>query len=229
VRSLDVIRNGVPLDEIEKASEGFDGDLRLPGGAKRLLFAGRLDDGKNVETLIIALSQIANQSNFVAFICGDGRRRSRLERLARELGIGHRVIFTGYVSNLWTLMKRSDAIVSLSRFEGCPNVVMEAMASGCPLVVSDIPAHREILDESTAVFVDSEQPEQAASAIAEVLQFGERTSARARAAQLKVAQWTVEAAASQYEMVYLRLHSGAVNLRELPLVANAECAHANES
>jgi len=106
---------------------------------------------------------------------------------------------------------------------------MEAMASGCPLVVSDIPAHREILDESTAVFVDSEQPEQAASAIAEVLQFGERTSARARAAQLKVAQWTVEAAASQYEMVYLRLHSGAVNLRELPLVANAECAHANES
>jgi len=97
------------------------------------------------------------------------------------------------------------------------------MACGCPLVVSDIPAHREILDDGTASFVDPEEPGQAARAIAELLQSGERTRARARAAKAKAAPWTVEATARRHERIYLRLLAGASDLRELPL-ATAECA-----
>jgi glycosyltransferase involved in cell wall biosynthesis len=224
---IGIIPNGVPLDEIEKADSELGLDPGLQSDAKVLVFAGRLDAGKNVENLLVALSRIANPANFVAFICGDGPRLPQLERLARDLGIAQRLIFTGYVSNLWSLMKRADAVISLSRFEGCPNVVTEAMACGCPLVVSDIPAHREILDESTASFVDPEEPDEAARAIAEVLLGDGRAAARASAARAKAAEWTVETAARQYERVYQRLLSDAS--RELPLVTSAECAHANES
>lgn len=228
-RPVCVIPNGAPLEEILEAVPGLPDGLIVGRHTKVLLFAGRLDAGKNVDNLILALSGLADELDFIAFICGDGPRRPRLERLARDLGLAHRIIFKGSVSNLWTLMKRADAIVSLSRFEGCPNVVMEAMACGCPLVVSDIPAHREILTDSTALFVDPEEPLHAARAIMEVLQSPDRSMARARAAQAKATQWTVEATARQYERVYLRLLSGASELRDLPIVASAECARANET
>jgi glycosyltransferase involved in cell wall biosynthesis len=228
-RPLCVVPNGVPVDEIEKASGSIRNDLQFSENTRVLLFAGRLDAGKNVENLIHALSRISDQLDFVAFICGDGRRRARLERLAREFGLAQRVIFTGYVSNLWTLMKRADLVISLSRFEGRPNVVLEAMGCGCPLVVSDIPAHREVLDDSTASFVDPEDPRQVARVIEEVLVRSGITQARARAAQDKVAQWSIAATARQYEQVYLRLLSGAADLRNFPIIPTAECARANES
>ena len=215
-RLLCNIRNGVPLDEIDKVGS-FTPDLLANGNAKVLLFAGRLDKGKNVDNLIVALSRLADQSSFVAIICGDGPRRRHLESLARKLGIADRLTFTGYVTNLWTLMKRADAIISLSRFEGCPNVVMEAMACGTPLVVSDIQAHREILDNTSALFVDPENPEDSARAIAEVLQGGQATKARARVAWARSSTWTVEATAQEYERMYLRLLSSAFN-SSLPIV-----------
>jgi glycosyltransferase involved in cell wall biosynthesis len=117
---------------------------------KVVLYAGRMDAGKNVEGVLAALSHLGDAVPFVAVICGDGPRRPRLERMACEMGIAHRTVFKGYVDNLWELLRRADAFVSLSRFEGCPNVVLEAMACGCPLIVSDIPAHREMLDERSA-------------------------------------------------------------------------------
>ena len=91
-----------------------------------------MDAGKNVEGVIAALARVAAEVQFVALMCGDGPSRPHLERMTRELGIADRVVFRGYVDNLWDLMSGADAFVSLSRFEGCPNVVLEAMACGCP-------------------------------------------------------------------------------------------------
>jgi glycosyltransferase involved in cell wall biosynthesis len=129
--------------------------------------------------------------------------------MARELGIAHRVVFTGYVDNLWDLMKRADALVSLSRFEGCPNVVLEAMACGCPLIVSDIPAHREILDEHSALFVDLKDPDEAASAIRTTLFGGDAARRRASAARVRVAGRSIEGTARLYEQLYLSLFDEA--------------------
>jgi glycosyltransferase involved in cell wall biosynthesis len=155
-----------------------------------------------VRNLILALAQIAHDVPFIALVCGDGPRRQYLERLARELGIAHRVVFTGYVSNIWTLMKGADAFASLSRFEGCPNVVIEAMACGCPLVVSDIPAHREILDGKAASFVDPDNPAEVARAIKAVLNDGTAARVRAKAALANMAEWKVEQIAQLYKRVY---------------------------
>ncbi len=200
-----VIPNAIPLDEITRVSADQVNGLRFNRPEKVVLFAGRMESGKNVENLIVALSRIVDSPPFVAFICGDGPRRSHLERMARELGIAHRLIFTGYVSNLWTLMKRADVFASLSRFEGCPNVVMEAMACDCPLVVSDIPAHREILDDRTACFVNPDEPAEAARAIKETLSADTTAQERAQAARAKVEGWAVETMARLYEQLYLNI------------------------
>jgi glycosyltransferase involved in cell wall biosynthesis len=199
---LGVIPNAVPFDEIERAAPGLKFRGASSDHEKVVLFAGRLDRGKNVGNLILALAKIANEVPFIALICGDGPRRQYLERLSREAGIAHRVVFPGYVSNLWTLMKSADAFASLSRFEGCPNVVMEAMACGCPLVLSDIPAHREILNNGAAAFVNPDDPAEVARALKVALSEGAAARNRVRTAMAHAAEWRVEQIAQLYERVY---------------------------
>jgi glycosyltransferase involved in cell wall biosynthesis len=202
---LQLIPNGLPLGEIAESEAGRVSGFAFGPGVKVVLYAGRVDIGKNVEDLIAALARTAAEVPLAAVICGDGTHRRRVERMARDLGIADRVIFTGYVNNLWDLMKRADLFVSMSRCEGRPNVVLEAMACGCPLVVSDIPAHREILDERTALFAGPDDPEGIASAIKAALVCGDAARGRARAARARAAGWTVEVMARRYEEVYQSL------------------------
>jgi glycosyltransferase involved in cell wall biosynthesis len=191
---------------------------------KVVLYAGRMDSGKNVEGVITALAHIAHEMPFTAVVCGDGPHRRRLERMALELGIAHRVVFTGYVDNLWDLMKRADALISLSRFEGCPNVVLEAMACGCPLIVSDIPAHREILDERSALFVDPKDPDEAASAIRATLFSGDAARGRACAAHARVAGRPIEETARLYEQLYVSLIDEACGSGTEESISDSEAA-----
>jgi glycosyltransferase involved in cell wall biosynthesis len=206
--SLYVIQNGVPFDEIAATPTADGAALGFGEGDKMLLFAGRMDAGKNVENLIVALSQVASDLPFTALLCGDGPLRPSLEKLAAELGLSRRVIFTGYVDNLWALMKRADACALLSKFEGCPNVVIEAMACGCPLIVSDIPAHREILDDRSACFADPDDTAQIAVALKTTLLSRSAARARADAAQAGIAGWTIEGMAGRYEQLYLTVVDG---------------------
>ena len=218
--ALRVIPNALPLDEIAKAdparADGFG------PGEKVVLYAGRMDAGKNVESLIAALARAAREASFVAVMCGDGPRRPQLERTARARGVADRVVFKGYVDNLWDLMKRADVFVTLSRVEGCPNVVLEAMACGCPLVVSDIPAHRELLDERSARFVDADDTARAAADIKEILSRGD--ASRASAARRRAAGRPVEATARRYEQLYLSLYGEECDSRRGAQVSDNEAA-----
>jgi glycosyltransferase involved in cell wall biosynthesis len=102
-------------------------------------------------------------------------------------------------------MKRANVTVSVSLFEGSPNVVLEAMAAGCPLVVSDIAAHRELLDEQSAILVDPRDPRQIADAIIKVLSDPEAAARRARAAYDRVQHYSLSATARQYADLYREL------------------------
>jgi glycosyltransferase involved in cell wall biosynthesis len=200
---LHVIPNGVPFDEIAAVRPVVANEFVSMPGEKMLLYAGRLERGKNLENLIVALSRVAPVMPFTALLCGDGPLKPALERLVAELGLKQRVVLTGNVANVWALMKRADALAFLSRFEGCPNAVLEAMACGCPLVVSDIPAHREILDDESACFVNLDDPTEIAESIKTTLLSGDTVRARADAAQARVAEWTTRRMAERYEQLYL--------------------------
>lgn len=223
-RPLQLIPNGIPLGEIAESGSGRVSGFEFGPEEKVVLYAGRVDIGKNVEDLIAALALIYGEVPFAAVICGDGTHLRRVERMARELGIADRVVFTGYVGNLWSLMKRADAFVSMSRCEGRPNVVLEAMACGCPLIVSDIPAHREILDERTALFAGPDDLEETASALKATLLRGDEARRRAHAARVRVSGWSVEKMARLYEETYTRLLGEACAPEREESISGSEAA-----
>jgi glycosyltransferase involved in cell wall biosynthesis len=99
-------------------------------------------------------------------------------------------------------MKRATAFISPSLFEGHPNTVIEAMAAGCPLIVSDIPAHRSFLDATTAELVDPGQPALLAAAIARVLSGPAERQARAVRARASVARFSTQEAARRHADAY---------------------------
>jgi glycosyltransferase involved in cell wall biosynthesis len=197
-----VVPNGLPLAEIEAAPGFDDAQLGLAPTDRVVLLAGRFSPEKNVAGLVRALPAVALRPDVRVVLCGEGPERALVEGLVQELGLAGRVILAGYRADIWALMKRAEVFVSLSWREGQPNAVQEAMASGCPLVVSDIPGHREILDETSALLVPPDSPEAIAQALEATLD--DPVSARERAvrARAQVAVLSIPALAARYEAVY---------------------------
>jgi glycosyltransferase involved in cell wall biosynthesis len=99
-------------------------------------------------------------------------------------------------------MGAADVVVSLSRFEGLPNSVQEAVMCGTPLVLSDIPAHRDLLGSESALFVDGDDPSDVARAIAATLRDRDAALARAESARRVAQRWSPAAVAAAYDRFY---------------------------
>lgn len=139
---------------------------RLHAPAFRLLFLGNLIKGKGVDVLIQALSLVGNGWRLT--IAGGGPEMGNLKRLCRNLGIDRNVSFLGTVppAQVPSLMTDHHVLVLPSYSEGRPNVVLEAMASGLPVVGSDINGMRElILDGETGYLVPPGNPKALAQKI----------------------------------------------------------------
>ena len=136
-----VIHNPVDAKRVrELATEflprGFD---RGVGEASRapvqLVSAGRLSHQKGFDLLIEALA-LCRDPDLRLTILGDGPLRGDLERLAAEQGVAHQVRFLGFQKNPYPFFANADALVLSSRFEGFPNVVLEALACGTPIIAT---------------------------------------------------------------------------------------------
>ena len=198
-----VVPNGLPLDDIDHASVCVPANV--PTGDRPLVLGvGRLVKGKRWDALLQALPDVNRKLSVCCALCGTGSERHTLERQAAALGLDNTVVFTGHLSAnaVWGLMKSAAVFVSLSAYEGCPNVVQEAMACGCPLVVSDISAHREILDEQSALFVDPSDGRQAADALLEALRDREAAKDRAINAKRRTEAWSISLLAQRYLQAY---------------------------
>lgn len=193
------IRNPVPAN-IEFPN------LRLQ--EKSFLVVGRLAPEKAIDIIVKAVCLMPLTPCFSVLIIGEGPLREGIEISIRNASIEDRVLLSPYREDWWMLLKSASALVSMSRFEGQPNVVLEAMAAGCPLIVSDIPAHREFLNEDSAILVPPDNPSLLAGAMISLLAEPELSRQRAARASGCVDNMTMHLTADAYESVYEKVLSG---------------------
>jgi glycosyltransferase involved in cell wall biosynthesis len=201
VRHL-VVPNALPLEEIRGSTSLPDDALGIAVDRPLVLFAGRLNDQKNVQTLLPVLERVVRETPSVALICGTGPLAGWIDDFVRERGLGDRIRSVGFVRELWPWMKRASVFVSISRYEGMPNAVMEAAALGCPLVLSAIPHHTDLFDDDSAVFADAGDVAGIAAAIASVLRDPAAARERAGRGEKLADGWSIDRAAALYADLY---------------------------
>jgi len=126
-------------------------EFGIPEDATVLLSVGELIPRKNHRVVIEAISQIDND-NLYYIICGRGPLMESLKELAHSLDISNRVILTGFRNDIADFFSASDVFIFPSLQEGLPVAVMEAMASGLPVVCSNIRGNTDLANDPRYLF-----------------------------------------------------------------------------
>lgn len=152
---IDIIKNG------NRSNQLFSKDCGL-----KLVCVGALNDNKNQFSLLKAVDNLEISGELV--FLGDGPKKQALELLANNLSTKINVVFKGQLSRDLAIehMLEADIFVSLSKGEGMPISVLEAMYSECFLILSNISSHKEISPPTgTCIFVDSDHNNEIVDAI----------------------------------------------------------------
>ena len=121
--------------------------------AVHLVAAGRLSHQKGFDILVKALA-ICKDGNFFLTILGEGEAHEELRELSVQYGVSNRIHFAGFQSNPFSIIARADAFILSSRFEGFPNVILEALACGTPVISTPaVGGVKEILNGVEGCFI----------------------------------------------------------------------------
>lgn len=169
-KNVTTIRNGVDRGMFKKINKTHAREITgLEKNGRYLLFAGQLHEVKGLRYLIEALNILnsENRLNFTAILLGDGPERNVLENRIAGLRLHGKVMFAGYkphdeVAN-W--MNACDVFCLPSIREGTPNVILEAMACGLPVIASRVGGIPEIIEEDRGCLVPPRDPAALADAI----------------------------------------------------------------
>ena len=204
-RPRGVIRNALPLAELDALPVADPSQLGLPPELPLVVYVGRMLPHKRVDTVLDALERVNAERRVAALLIGIGALHGSVRERLSAPAFGGRAVAPGFRFDAAAWLKRASVFVSLSSAEGMPNTVMEAMAMRCPVVVSDIPQHREILDEGSALFAPVGDAEAAARAILRLLDHPEEARARAERARSRADAWSIEATALAWADLYARV------------------------
>lgn len=146
---ISVIYNPLLAGEIRKrAAEPVSHPWFAPGAPPVIINVGRLSRQKDQALLMEAFGEVRSGQRARLAILGEGSQRAELETLARRLGIQDDVWLPGHVENPHAFLARSRVFALSSRVEGLPNVLLEAMVCGVPVVATNCPSGpAEILED----------------------------------------------------------------------------------
>ena len=135
-------------------------------GPLRLLAYGRFDPVKGFDLLLEAFRLVLDQGvDAILRLGGAGPEHTRLLAKTRQLNLGDRVLFTGWIDDVQAALDSADLFVLPSRSESFGIVILEAMARGIPIVSTRTHGPRQILDESTAYLVETGSVESLATGL----------------------------------------------------------------
>jgi len=215
-RNLDTLREGrvrLPRTEFiyNIVAEGKTHSPPHVMQVPRIVAVGSLIPLKSYDVLIEAVSILAaNATDCELLLAGCGPEQPRLESLANQLGVAHRVRFLGDVEDVPGLLHTADVFAHPSTTEGLSNAILEALAEGVPVIACPVGATPEIIEDGhSGLLVPVRQPQALAHAIGRLLN---DASLRQRLAQAGLAlvrdRFSESTIADQYEEVFLRLIKG---------------------
>lgn len=206
-----VIGNGTPLDRFQPDPTGaahlaidrtrFSLDPALP----LVLYVGRLDRDKDVDRVIVAAAQTFRHAPAQLVIAGDGTERARLEQLATRLLYGlPSARFLGYVrDDLPDVYRLARVFITASQIEIQSTVVLEAMASGVPVIAPDVPAMRDLVGPNHAGWLTpSAHPNDLETALRAALADPLDCERRGRAARLRAEAHSLAASVEAHLRLY---------------------------
>jgi glycosyltransferase involved in cell wall biosynthesis len=190
---IPIIPNGVEVSRFDAGQRDWS--------APRLLSVGRIVYQKGLDLGLRALAQLKDL-DWHWSIAGDGPQMDPLKSLAQELGIAERVTFLGWQSkaDLTQAYHRANLFLFPSRHEGMPNAVLEAMASGLPVIATRIAGNEElVLDGETGVLVAPEDVNALRDGLRRLLTDAQMRERMGRASRLRVErEYSWESVALQY-------------------------------
>ncbi len=199
-----VVQNGMDISRVDQVI-GNRPEHRHNGGFT-VIFVGRLIKVKNPFAALSALQRTADPTSRLVFI-GEGAMRDALVAATRARSLGSRVELAGLVQReqVYDHLLKADLFISTSRVEGLPVAVIEAMACRRPVLLSDIPSHREIA--AGADFIPLIQPDDAAGFAREIDRFrnmsaAERAQIGEKCRTIAVERFSLAAMHNGYESVY---------------------------
>jgi len=140
-----IVQNAADLGRVDAAIS--DLSPARSNSTFQVVSVGRLEKVKDASTLISALGRIGDEHARLALV-GAGSLHSDLVRQIQASQLENRIELTGMIprDEVFARCAQADLFVSASHGEGLPVAVIEAMATGCPVVLSDIPPHREVAE-----------------------------------------------------------------------------------
>jgi len=195
----------------EQQENTFDSKIipSLGGGGFTVGSIGRLAKEKGYIYLIEALPMVlAKLPNVLLVLIGDGYLRDSLQQRAKQLHIDDKLLFVGQRDDAISLLKCMDLFVLPSLSESLPTAVLESMACGVPVVATDIPGIRELIQHrETGWLVPIADPSALADAIVALLRdplLRKRLSVNARK---WVSNFSIDTIADQYARLYWKITS----------------------
>lgn len=174
-KKLCVIPNGVDFDRFANATPIDWNELDLPSSARVILVVGRLDSQKRPQLALRAsLPLLAEREHLHLVFAGIGPDRDDILRIARQESLSEKIHYLGTRNNIPELMKGSKLLLHVSAWEGAPNVILEAIASGLPIVATDTPGNWDAFSEGSFGLLVSDAVREIRTGIEHVLEHSEQ-------------------------------------------------------
>lgn len=201
-----VIHNGIDFNKFDiKNMSECRNQLNLPQNKRIILYIGRFEEEKQVSYLIRAAARVRNEKkhDIQVELIGDGSLRNALKKEAKNLSLEALVTFRGEKKHeeIVKWMGASDLLCLPSKREGCPNVVLEALACGTPVVAPAVGAVPEIINVVNGCLYSINTVDSLTSSLFEALEKNwEKTKIRE---SVRSISW--EKTAGEYQKIYTRI------------------------